>query len=109
MLWIGSVLSLKLAVPKKLAKSLKTICDKLRFYCICRLWGSHSIKKRLSLVFLIGFAKLAYPLHYTGTYTSQKITFFLKDLVTFIEEILSKKLNFCAVLRVYQMSYQLVI
>ena len=45
MLWIWSYplskkeFFVKLAVPKKQAKSLKTICDKLCFYCICRLWS----------------------------------------------------------------------
>ena len=69
---------LKLGVPKKLAKSLKTICEELRFYCICRLLVSN-IKKTFSLVFPKGFGKPVYPLHYTETYTTQKMKFFTKD------------------------------
>ena len=62
-----------------MAKSLKTISDKLHFYCICRLWGSSFIEKTFSLVFPKGFAKPTYPLHYTETCTAQKMKFFLKD------------------------------
>ena len=71
---------LKLGVPTKLAKPLKTICVKLRFYCICRLWGSNFIKKKpFPVVSPKGFAKLAYPLHYAETFTAQKLKFFIKD------------------------------
>ena len=87
MLWIWSyplskkAFFLKLVVPKKLAKHLKTICDKLRFYCIFTLCcGLKLIKKPLSLEFPKGFAKLTYHLHYTETYTAQKTKFFIKDL-----------------------------
>ena len=51
MLWIWSYpvrkkeLFLKLAVPKKLAKSLKAIYKELRFYCICDLQSLIVIKK----------------------------------------------------------------
>ena len=70
---------LKLAVPKNLAKSLKTICDRLRFYYNCRLRGSNFIKKNSFTSIHEGFAKLAYPLHYTKTYTTQKMKFFPND------------------------------
>ena len=107
MLWLWSYplskkdFFLKLAVPKKPEKSLKIICDKRPFYCSCRPWGSNFIKNTLSLVFAKGFAKRVYPLHYTETYTAQKMKFFLKtaDLVIFIEEILNRNLNFlCSVM-----------
>ena len=89
---------LKLAVPKKLGKSLKTICKKLRFYCICRLRRSNFIKKTLSLVFPKGWQNLRTP------YTTQKLTMHKKwsfslrissvketsDLVIFTEEILAQ-------------------
>ena len=69
MLWIWSYpvskneLFLKLAVPKKQAKPLKTIWKKLRFHCICR---AEILLKKLTLSqeHLKGLAKLAYHPRY---------------------------------------------
>ena len=41
-------LFLKLAVPKKLVKCLKTVCEKLCFYCIC-IYRTEIVFKKLSL------------------------------------------------------------
>ena len=78
MLWISYPLSkkefcLKLAVPKKLGKILENYLQENS------LGAQILLKKALSLVFPKDFAKLAYPLHYTETYTARKMKFFIKD------------------------------
>ena len=68
MLWIWSYplnikeFFIKLVVPKKLAKSLKTICKELHFYCICRLWGAGFIKKNSFTIVSQGCCKTCVPL-----------------------------------------------
>ena len=52
-------LFLKIAAPKRQAKSLKTTFEVVRFYCICKLYTWNLWKAILSQAFLKGFTKIA--------------------------------------------------
>ena len=64
MLWIWfcpvttKELFLKIAAPKRQAKSLKATCKVVSFYYICKLY-TWNIWKQFSQAFLKGFAKIA--------------------------------------------------
>ena len=101
---------LKLAVPKNLAKSLKTNCEKLHFYCICKLWVSNFIKKNPFTSISEELCKTCVTLTLDRNLHCTKMKFFIKDssvketadLVIFAEEILNEKPNFlCSVMSVY--------
>ena len=65
MLWIWSSfvttkeLFLKIAAPIKQTKSLKTTCEEVSLYYICKLYTWNLIKTILSQIFLKGFAEIA--------------------------------------------------
>ena len=71
-------LFLKLAVPKKQAKSLKTICEELHFYCICRLHGWNFIKKQ---VFKVKFYNKQ---NSKIIYTAQRMKFSIRYFLTIV-------------------------
>ena len=73
MLWIWfcpvttKELFLKIAAPKRQAKSLKTTCEVVSFYYICKLYTWNLWKTILSQAFLKGFAKIACDVKLYGT------------------------------------------
>ena len=73
MLWIWSCpvttkeLFLKIAAPKKQAKSLKTTCEVVCFYYICKLYTRNLLRTILSQAFLNGFAKITCDVNLFGT------------------------------------------
>ena len=58
---------LKIAAPKRQAKSLKTTCEVVSFYYICKLYTWNLWKTILSQPFLKGFAKIACNFKLYGT------------------------------------------
>ena len=73
MLWIWSSrvttkeLFLKIAAPKRQAKSLKSTCKEVSPYYICKLYTWNLWKAILSQAFLKGFAKIACDVSFYGT------------------------------------------
>ena len=84
MLWMWSCpitrkeLFLKIPAPKRQIKSLKTTCDVVRFYYICKLYTWNLLKTILSQAFFKGFAKIACDVNWYGT---------LKNLIIYFTEI----------------------
>ena len=64
MLWIWSCpittkkLFLKITAPKRQTKSLKTTCEVVSFYYICKLYTWNLLKTILAQAFLKSFAKI---------------------------------------------------
>ena len=71
MLWIWfcpvstKELLLKIAVPKRWTKSLKSTCEVVSFYYVCKLYNWNSLRTILSQAFLNDFAKTTcdFPLY----------------------------------------------
>ena len=76
MLWISfypvttKELLLEIVAPKRQGKSLKTTCEVVTFYYICKLCTWNLWKTILSQAFLKGFAKIAYDVRLYGTVRS---------------------------------------
>ena len=70
-IWFCSIttkeLFLKIAAPKRQAKSLKTTCEVLSFYYICKLCTWNLWKTILSQAFLKVFAKISCDVKLYGT------------------------------------------
>ena len=73
MLWISlcpvttKELLLEIVAPKRQGKSLKTTCEVVSFYYICKLYTWNLWKTILSQAFLKGFAKIACDVKLYGT------------------------------------------
>ena len=73
MLWIWfspvttKKLLFKITAPKRQVKSLKTTCEVVSFYYICKLYTWNLWKTILSQAFLKGFAKIACDVKLYGT------------------------------------------
>ena len=87
MLWIWFCpvttreLLLKIAAPKRQAKSLKTTCEIVSFYYICKLYTWNLLKTILSEEFPKGFAKIPCDVNLYGT---------VKNLIIYFAEILRR-------------------
>ena len=81
MLWIRffpvttKELFLKIAAPKRQEKSLKTTCEAVSFYFVCKLYTWNLWKTILSQAFLKGFAKIACDFKLYGTVRNLTIYF----------------------------------
>ena len=96
MLWIwfcpvtSKELFLKIAAPKRQAKSLKTTCEVVSFYYICKLYTWNLLKTILPQAFFKGFAKITCDVNLYGTVRNLKSTlqklfnvFFMINLLLF--------------------------
>ena len=118
MLWIWfcpvttKELFLKIAAPKRQAKSLKTTCEVVSFYYICKLYTWNLWKTILSQAFLKGFAKIACDVKLYGTVRNliiyfaetfqcllllfyKFITLLLFSLLQMFEQLFSRKTSQC--------------
>ena len=119
MLWIWfctvttKELFIKIAAPKRQAKSLKTTCEIVSFYYICKLWTWNLWKIILSQGFVKGFAKIAYDVKLYGTVRNliiyfaetfrcllllfyKFITLLLFSLLQMLEQLFCRKTSFAA-------------